>query len=876
MSRTPSERKLSSIVSLALPKTAAMHLAALLACVVFSSPVQAQVTRTWTGAVDARWSSAGNWNPVGAPVTGDALVFPATANRVVNQNDLPARLALTRLTFSGDNYRLSGNGIVLSEGIENSGTLNRLDLAMDVQSNAIFIRNSESSFRIGGALLGSGPIQIEGVPTGLSRTTHLAGAHAYAGTIIIDDSRCGPECGELNLVDASMVSTRITVVAGNYLTGSGRIGDLTSAGYEYPQTYDPVSGLFAAPGRLQTGNLAFGAGATYFDLAGVLPGISHDQISVEGSVALGATKSLTLSIEGGFAPGLGQAFVLIENDAGDAVTGTFAGYPEGAVISEAGFQFALSYVGGDGNDVTLTVVDGRPASSLVLATSGNPSNAGEAITFTATVTGGSGTATGSVVFRDGATLLATRTLDAGGTATLTTSTFAIGNHPVTAEYRGGAAQGGVASLPLLQRVVQVYTLTYGAGANGSISGVSPQSVGEGGSGSAVTAVPNAGYSFIQWSDGSTSNPRVDGNILGDLMVGAIFANRAPIIFAATASPAALDEAGASTIAVDADDPEGTTLTYAFDCDGNGVFELGPQAADSTTCAFAVPGNYSVGVRVADLLGVSSSASVLVTVTAVNDAPGLVLSALAAYPAASVGARSVVGFATFDAGPDDEDATQVVDDYLIDGLQDPDGVLVPGSLDVTNDGILSFQLTGVGGTATANVRVRDSGASGGNHQNLSSAQPFALRVAPGADLQLLIDNGRTVLSDGETTLYEIVVANAGPNAVAGAVLTDPLPTTLLQGLWTCRPALSTAPCPQPDSDFGNLQVAIDLGVGQSLRFDVIAVVDGSVGALVSNRAQVQVPAGVTALVPGNDSATDEDVIVSVGIFADGYEPAPMKQ
>lgn len=60
MSRTSSERKLSNIVSLALPKTAAIHLAALLAPVVFSSAVQGQVTRTWTGAVDARWSSAAN------------------------------------------------------------------------------------------------------------------------------------------------------------------------------------------------------------------------------------------------------------------------------------------------------------------------------------------------------------------------------------------------------------------------------------------------------------------------------------------------------------------------------------------------------------------------------------------------------------------------------------------------------------------------------------------------------------------------------------------------------------------------------------------------------------------------------------------------
>lgn len=95
-------------------------------------------------------------------------MFPATANRFVNQNDLPARVALTRLTFSGNNYRLSGNGIVLSEGIANSGALNRLDLALDVEANAVFIRNSESDFRIGGALSGSGPIRIEGVPAGLA------------------------------------------------------------------------------------------------------------------------------------------------------------------------------------------------------------------------------------------------------------------------------------------------------------------------------------------------------------------------------------------------------------------------------------------------------------------------------------------------------------------------------------------------------------------------------------------------------------------------------------------------------------------------------------------------------------------------------------
>jgi hypothetical protein len=44
-------------------------------------------------------------------------------------------------------------------------------------------------------------------------------------------------------------------------------------------------------------------------------------------------------------------------------------------------------------------------------------------------------------------------------------------------------------------------LTYTAGSHGSISGTSPQTVNYGGNGTAVTAVPDAGYHFVEWSDG---------------------------------------------------------------------------------------------------------------------------------------------------------------------------------------------------------------------------------------------------------------------------------------------------------------------------------------------------------------------------------------
>ena len=39
----------------------------------------------------------------------------------------------------------------------------------------------------------------------------------------------------------------------------------------------------------------------------------------------------------------------------------------------------------------------------------------------------------------------------------------------------------------------------------------------------VTAVPDEGYHFVQWSDGSTANPRTDTGVTGDIAVTASFA-----------------------------------------------------------------------------------------------------------------------------------------------------------------------------------------------------------------------------------------------------------------------------------------------------------------------------------------------------------------
>lgn len=70
--------------------------------------------------------------------------------------------------------------------------------------------------------------------------------------------------------------------------------------------------------------------------------------------------------------------------------------------------------------------------------------------------------------------------------------------------------------------VVTYSLLYSAGAGGSISGNTGQSVDSGLDGTAVTAVPDSNHEFLNWSDDSTDNPRTDVNVLGSINVTANF------------------------------------------------------------------------------------------------------------------------------------------------------------------------------------------------------------------------------------------------------------------------------------------------------------------------------------------------------------------
>jgi len=104
----------------------------------------------------------------------------------------------------------------------------------------------------------------------------------------------------------------------------------------------------------------------------------------------------------------------------------------------------------------------KAATTATLASSPTSAVAGEAVTFTATVSGaapGTGTATGRVTFLNGTTALGTASLNTAGKATVTTATLSVGPHTITARYAGDPIFGRSLSVPLRETIDKAPTTT---------------------------------------------------------------------------------------------------------------------------------------------------------------------------------------------------------------------------------------------------------------------------------------------------------------------------------------------------------------------------------------------------------------------------------
>jgi len=102
----------------------------------------------------------------------------------------------------------------------------------------------------------------------------------------------------------------------------------------------------------------------------------------------------------------------------------------------------------------------------------------------------------------------------------TNAVWNVGYSPTTTNQNGTWQVG--ARIAVASVIPTTYTLSYTANANGTLTGTTSQTVNSGTSGTAITAVPSAGYYFVSWSDSSTSNPRTDTNVTSNKTVSATF------------------------------------------------------------------------------------------------------------------------------------------------------------------------------------------------------------------------------------------------------------------------------------------------------------------------------------------------------------------
>jgi hypothetical protein len=210
---------------------------------------------------------------------------------------------------------------------------------MTVNAFALTI-DGAGSFGIG-LITGSGSINKIGPGASL-----IAAAALFTSPIFIGDG--------ILVLDALMSQSSVVIESPNGgLGGTGRLGAVTSmAGTISAGTLTSPTGI------LTTANLFLSADSNYLcKIGGTTPGANgHDRIIVNGTVNLANARLAPLPWNG-FRPAIGDAFRILDNDGGDAITGTFLNAPEGSVFSgPLNTAFRITYAGGDGNDVVVTRV----------------------------------------------------------------------------------------------------------------------------------------------------------------------------------------------------------------------------------------------------------------------------------------------------------------------------------------------------------------------------------------------------------------------------------------------------------------------------------------------------------------------------------------
>jgi autotransporter-associated beta strand protein len=319
-------------------------------------------TRTWDGGstADSNWTTKENWVGDVAPGIGDALVFQNFA-RATNTNDFPAGMSFNSITFLTSGYDIGGNSLALANGITGAGTIN---LPIKLAASQTFNSNFDAAYalRLNGSIdtngklltLDGNRIQIDGVISGsgglkkLGQDIHFLSANnTYTGPTTILGGQltvAGNQAGSpVQISNAALAGEGTGTVKSITATGGTVIPLLTDLGNHH---LDVIENTILDP-----------ASTYQASMSTTTQGLIAAHLDVGGTVNLGGSALVTQLLNYGSPTAqLGDTVVIIHAGGTTPIQGTFNGLPEGSVFSRGTTNFRISYVGGDGNDVTLSVV----------------------------------------------------------------------------------------------------------------------------------------------------------------------------------------------------------------------------------------------------------------------------------------------------------------------------------------------------------------------------------------------------------------------------------------------------------------------------------------------------------------------------------------
>ena len=325
---------------------------------------------TYSGAttVSTGFLVANSQTALGTAAAGTTVASGATLYLYQGTGDATYAEPLT-LNGSGDglyNGALAlansyGMGGSVASPFATSTFTGTITLGSDVKVSA-----GDRNGKITGAIVGSHSITLLDSSTGTFELASSSNGSTTANGVLVQAAKETTYSADSPSTFITVNNNETAIVTGTYggvivnpkgiLKGTGTVGAVTVSGTIAP-------GM--SPGCLHTSDLTFLTGSTYaFEVGGTTACTNYDQIVVTGAVTLAG--SLNVSRYNNFKPVAGQKYIIVNNDGSDAVVDTFNGLAQGATFKVDGYTFSISYTGGDGNDVELTVTAAAPDTGFAL------------------------------------------------------------------------------------------------------------------------------------------------------------------------------------------------------------------------------------------------------------------------------------------------------------------------------------------------------------------------------------------------------------------------------------------------------------------------------------------------------------------------------